>query len=470
MANNRRNSARAKDRVRKQRLNLLRYALIAAAVLLAVYFIQLKSDLKFGRDVFYSGTYVNGLSLEGLTYEQAEQKLAEQSADILNGTTFHLHYGDREWDLSTADLDARLDVGDILQQAWGYARSGSDRQRRAQIRALKSNPIVLASSLEYNEDLLREFVYDIQREIETPAVSAEVTVTGFEQFSISQSQNGISFDADALIDSMLEAMTTGGNFDIELELVEVEPEYTTQELINATQKLSGLGTDTSTSSSKRTSNVRTALNNFNGLCVQPGQQISFNEVVGERTLERGYTEAPEYAGTSLAYGIGGGTCQASSTVYCNVVYAGLQIDERYNHSMTVGYTKPSLDAAVNDTGTKDMKFTNNTAYPIYFFSRVDDSHAYVSVFGKPSEYQIEVVSEVLERDIKSSKVSYQKDKESKYVYYTDEQMLASTGKPGMRSQVWRYFKKDGEIVTEERLSIDYYEAQPDVYWIGTHQR
>ena len=49
-------------------------------------------------------------------------------------------------------------------------------------------------------------------------------------------------------------------------------------------------------------------------------------------------------------------------------------------------------------------------------------------------------------------------------------MIKEEGRDGMRSQAWRYFIKDGEIVTQERLSIDYYQAQADEYWIGVHKR
>jgi len=467
----RRMGAPQRKRARRQRLEIIKYALIAVVVFAAVYFIQLQMDLRFGADVFYPGTYVNGVALEGKSYEEAQQELESLSGSLLSGTSFHLTYGDRQWTISTADLDARLDFSEILDQAWSYAREGSAAQRRAQIRALRNNPIVLASRLEYDQQALADFVYSIKQEIDIPPVNAQVTVMGFEQLAVTQSQTGYTLDADALIGRLIEAMTIGGNFDIEIEPVVTEPEYTTEELTLATQCLSRIATPTTDSTSKRTSNIKVALSNFNGMCVQPGQQISFNEVVGERSPERGYNGAMEYAGTDKTEGYGGGVCQASSTLYANLVYSGLRIDERYCHTMTVGYTKPSLDAAVSDgPDGKDLVFTNNTAYPIYIFTSVDDQKAYVSIFGMPSEYEIEIVSEVLERGIKAKTVKYKEDTQSKYVYYKDEQTLAVEGKDGMRSQAWRYFKKDGQIVTEERLSIDYYQAQPDYFWVGVHDR
>lgn len=461
---------RGQTRIRKQRFEMVKYILIGALVLAAVWYLQLRKDLNFGADTFYAGTYVNGIALEGKTYDEAYAELEAISEELLSGTNFRLRYGDREWFISTSDINARLDFDEILDQAWDYAREGSDTVRRAQIKALRSNPIVLASGLEYDEEALRSFVDAIKAEIDKPAVDAQVTVLGFEQFSVSQSSTGLELDGDALMEQLTEAMAAGGVNEITLEPVETLPAYTTEEMQSAIQCLSAKSTSTSESSSKRTANIRLALSNFNGMCVQPGVTVDFNETVGERTPERGYNDAVEYAGTSLTEGFGGGTCQASSTLYANLVYAGLQIDERHPHTMTVGYTKPSLDAAVNDTGTKNLVFTNNTRYPIYIFTNVTDEWAYVSIFGKPSEYSIVVECEVLERGITSNKVTYKQDKEGTYVWYTDEQLFASSGKPGMRSQAFRNFVKDGEIVTQERLSIDYYQAQPDVYWVGVHTR
>ncbi len=461
---------RGHSRIVKQRITLVKYALVAIAVFACVYYFQVQKDLNFGSDTFYKGTYVNNIALEGMTFDEAYQALEAQSEGLLGGTAFHLHYGDKQWTISAADLNASLDFEEILNQAWGYAREGSVSMRRTQIRALRTNPIVLASSLKYDEDVLRALIADIKAEIDVPAVSAEVAVTGFESFSVTRSSQGYEVDGEALTDTLIAAMIAGGNHEIEIVPEITEPEYSTEELNKALVNLSSKSTSLSESGSKRTANVKLALSNFNGMCVQPGEMVDFNKIVGERTPERGYNDAVEYAGTSITEGFGGGTCQASSTLYVNVVYAGLQIDERYPHSMTVSYTKPSLDAAVNDTGTKNLRFTNNTKYPIYIFTNVNSERAYVSIWGKPSEYAIEITSEILERNIKSTKITYKQDKEGKYVWYTDEQLFASAGKTGMRSQAWRYFKQGGEVVTEERLSIDYYNAQPDEYWIGVHLR
>ncbi len=62
--------------------------------------------------------------------------------------------------------------------------------------------------------------------------------------------------------------------------------------------------------------------------------------------------------------IGGGVCQISTTLYNASLYAELEIVQRQNHSMSVSYVKPSMDAAIAGT-YKDLKVKNPYDTPIY---------------------------------------------------------------------------------------------------------
>ncbi len=465
----RRAGAGQRRRMRQKRRQIIGYALVALLVFAAVYVIQMESDLRFGAEVFYQGTYLNGVPLEGKTYDEAVAEMDALSQSMLAGTSIRLTFGERAWSLTPADIGAAIDCSEAIDQAWSYAREGSKIARRAQIRALRSSPIMLAADLKYDEAALESFVYAIKAEVDTEPVEAYVTVVGYEQLEVSQSRTGLTVDADALIAQLTDAMLMGGEYDIALQPAVTEPEHSTQALLDATQLIARKSTTTENSSSDRTANIRLALSNFNGICIPAGMQVSFNAIVGERNEARGYNNAMEYAGTSFTEGFGGGVCQASTTLYDAVLEAGLQIDKRSNHNMTVGYVKPSFDAAVNNE-TKDLVFTNNSGYPLYFFTHVTSEKATVSIFGKPSEYQIVLRSETLDTNIPAKEIRYKQDKTGKYVYYDDEHMLASEGKPGMKSQAFRDFVKDGQVVTTEVLSRDYYQPQPNVYWVGVHSR
>lgn len=120
---------------------------------------------------------------------------------------------------------------------------------------------------------------------------------------------------------------------------------------------------TSYGGGNRGANVAKAAQNMNGKVLLPGEVFSFNETVGPRTVAAGFKEAPEYVAGQSVMGIGGGTCQVSSTLYVAVLYAGLDIVSRTNHMMTVGYMPLGLDATVSYGGV-DFKFRNSTNYPV----------------------------------------------------------------------------------------------------------
>ena len=217
--------------------------------------------------------------------------------------------------------------------------------------------------------------------------------------------------------------------------------------------------------------MRLALSNFNGFAVKPGETVSFNEVVGSRTELNGYLTATVYYGASVTTGIGGGVCQASSTLYPPLLKAGMTIVERHNHTMVVAYCEASMDATVSEDAADDFVFCNDTDYTIYIYTSVTSEAATVMIYGRRPDYRIELVSTILQNDIKNTAVTYVKDESGKYAYYTDEYKLKKEGKLGRRSKLERVFYdwNTGEEVKRELVSEDYYSGERDTYWVGVHK-
>lgn len=61
--------------------------------------------------------------------------------------------------------------------------------------------------------------------------------------------------------------------------------------------------------------------------------------------------------------VGGGACQASSTLYAAALYANLEIVQRTTHGFASDYIGLGLDATVAQGGP-EFEFRNNTMYPI----------------------------------------------------------------------------------------------------------
>jgi hypothetical protein len=131
-------------------------------------------------------------------------------------------------------------------------------------------------------------------------------------------------------------------------------------------------------SAGRTKNVELSCQAINGLIIQPGQVVSFNQISGPRTKERGYQVAPIFVDRKVVPGRGGGVCQTSSTLYNSVLEAGLEVVERHPHSLPVAYVAPGRDATVS-WGGADLQFRNNQEVPVKILARVWDNYVLCAI-------------------------------------------------------------------------------------------
>ncbi len=130
----------------------------------------------------------------------------------------------------------------------------------------------------------------------------------------------------------------------------------------------------------RAHNVQLATSICNYVLLMPGDVFSFNQVVGPRTIELGYRNAPVIEGGQLVPGAGGGVCQVSSTLYNAVLAAKLKVIERYRHSKPVRYVPEGRDATVA-YDYLDLKFMNNRGSPIIIRGWADSSRVGFSIMG-----------------------------------------------------------------------------------------
>lgn len=140
----------------------------------------------------------------------------------------------------------------------------------------------------------------------------------------------------------------------------------------------------------RNSNLRKACSLLDGIILQPGQELSYNKTLGERTKANGWLPAPAYSGTKLVDSPGGGICQVSSTLYLASIYAELTILERTNHGYPVSYIPLGMDATVS-WGFTDLKLRNDSPMPVKIHAEESDGYVRVSILGTETRnYDIEM--------------------------------------------------------------------------------
>ncbi len=206
----------------------------------------------------------------------------------------------------------------------------------------------------------------------------------------------------------------------------------------------------------RNQNIATAAETINGTVLLPGEEFSFNKVVGKRTTAKGYKQAMVFKDGKDSVGIGGGICQVSTTLYNTVLLGGLQIVERQNHSMPVGYIKLGRDATV-DWGEIDFKFRNSSSAPIAICAQVHSGSLTFRIFGQAVPGQtihierspIQVIPRTTEY-VTSSKLP------------PGKQIVLMPGRTGLKIKTWRVVYLNGKQISKQYLGQSYYRMQPRV--------
>ena len=160
-------------------------------------------------------------------------------------------------------------------------------------------------------------------------------------------------------------------------------------------KIIGSFTTKTTSNSIRNGNIKHAAAAINGTVLQPGEEFSFNQTVGQRTEEKGYGGAPAYNEGEVVTEVGGGVCQVSSTLYNAVFRAGLTTTYRRSHTFAPTYVTPGTDATVSWPGP-DYKFVNDSDHAIGIRTWYEDQTMNAQIYGVrvlPEGVSWELVSE-----------------------------------------------------------------------------
>ncbi|MBI2811943.1 MAG: VanW family protein [Candidatus Melainabacteria bacterium] len=134
-------------------------------------------------------------------------------------------------------------------------------------------------------------------------------------------------------------------------------------------------------------NITLAAKFLDGATIKPGEQFSFNKLIGPRTERRGYLGAPSYVGPDTPSTTGGGICLLSSCTYQLALESGMAIDKRTAHLRTIKTVAPGLDATVW-YGQSDLTFTNKTKSPIQFHAFQDGPNLKVQLLGTRSDTHV----------------------------------------------------------------------------------
>lgn len=284
-----------------------------------------------------------------------------------------------------------------------------------------------------NFSKITEFFRFAERE----KVDATVTFdkNGFRYF---EGTDGVAVDAETLFQKALQS--GGKRVVLSLPLV-VDKAVSVQDLKKITVKKGSFSTGYAASGAARRFNVQLATKALDGTVVAVGEKFSFNEMVGERTVERGYKTAKVISDGMYVDGVGGGVCQVSTTLY-NALLLSEFLPCACQHSLVSSYVEAGFDAMVSDGGA-DLTFVNNTDSPVYISAKTNSATSTITftVFGVPNNYTV-VRESVSERTPFDTLEIFDKEKYPELVYENQFKVLVG-GSDGVKSQSFlNYFDGD----------------------------
>lgn len=213
----------------------------------------------------------------------------------------------------------------------------------------------------------------------------------------------------------------------------------------------------------RVGNVRLAAKACSGTVLNSGEEFSFNKTVGKRTVERGYQPATAYVAGESVDTIGGGICQASSTLYAACLYADLEITNRSAHRYVSSYIPYGLDATVS-WGTLDYCFRNNTDYPIRVTSHYESGKLTFTIYGtRVNDNYVKMTSQQLGEAVGWETV-YQESPD--LPAGTEE--VKQTPYTGRKIQTYRnVYAADGTLLSSEKEAFSDYKSRNKIILVGT---
>ena len=326
--------------------------------------------------------------------------------------------------------------------------------------------MVLPLSYAFDADLISTIVEEKCDGYNQDAVDVSLNrVNG--TFETVEGKSGTILDnelAKSYINNYLTNEWDGNDATIELPTIVDEPKGSVEELSAVEDLIGTFTTSYSTSGADRSANVANGCRLVNGTTVYPGDAFSMYDTIKPFSVDNGYHMAGSYLNGMVVDSLGGGICQVSTTLYNAVLRAELEIAERNNHSMIVGYVPASADAAIAESSGKDFKFINNSSYPVYIEGiATSDKHITFNIYG-------------VETRLANRKVSF----ESEILETTNpttENIVQTTSQPigfaqvqsahiGYKARLWKIVTVDGVEESREVVNKSTYKMVPRTVTVG----
>mgnify|MGYP001160707243 CR=1 FL=1 len=393
------------------------------------------------------GIRVQGIPLGDMTKEEALSKL-KQRLDTPDKNKLLITANDQEWDISYQEIGINIDYQKTVDKAFTVGRNGGSVKQGLQALRLQYLQLDIPVSYTFQNKKLRNKIIAINDNYKQSPQNARLLLQN-KNITMIKHREGRRINIGATIEKIKEGyLEIHDSFPAVIETI--DPQVKASDLSSINSILGECETKFNPYSPNRVTNLELASQKINNTLLRPGEVFSFNQLVGKRDKKSGYKNAPIISNTNILSGLGGGICQVSTTLYDAVLLANLHIVERYPHSMAVGYVTPGLDATVA-YGYKDFKFKNTYDNPIYILSSLQDNRLSVIILGRQNNNNTSV-----KLTTKINKIVPNVVVKKTSTLETGLREVKYSGSPGYKVEVFRILIKDGNEISKEHISSEYY--------------
>jgi len=410
-----------------------------------------------------NNTELNGINLSGLTPSEAYSKVNSYLDEKTQNFTLTLKYNDQIFTFDKNDYNINPDIASLISLA-----NNKDIIHDSNIIDKETDSI----SFNYIFQGLDDKIETVCNLIETKPIDSTIIFNpdSDKLFEITPSSIGYMVDKDKLYKEINKQYLHTNTVLVDLTLVETPPAITEEYNQELTHLVSSFSTNVSDSTGGRKKNVNLALSKFNGMTIKPGETISFNQITGPHTLDNGYKIATIILKGQFVDGVGGGVCQASTTLYNALLLAGAEINEVHKHTLPVKYVPLALDAMVSE-GIADLVFTNNTDYPMFIKTTNTANSVSVQIYSKPNKDGItyKTRSETIE-ELPAMKDKIVIDTNQEYtdkVVFKGETYRLSYARKGYSVNSYLQSWQNGNMIEEKLIRQEIYQPQPGIIIEGS---
>lgn len=297
-------------------------------------------------------------------------------------------------------------------------------------------------------------------ELEEPAIDAKFVVDAAGALSITPSRSGTRVDGDAVATAALAAARDPQRLGALPVARGAEPSFTEEDA--RALGIVGLVSQFTTRHpccQPRVKNIHHIADMLDGTIVRPGETLSVNELVGPRTVAKGFVEAPSIEDGEMVDTVGGGISQFATTLFNAVLEGGYDIVERQPHSFyfhrypigheaTLSYPKP------------DLIFKNDTEAGMLILCDYDKTWIRVRILGDNGGRKVEKkTSQIF--DLTEPDVEYEADD----TMSPDDEDVKDKGTEGWSVSVTRIVTFPDGTTKEESRKVTY---KPKVRVVAVH--